>query len=476
MSIRIAALTLFIAGLAVYAWRDWFVALCGLILLMAVVEHPDMPKMLLNVQGLSPWNILLIVVVCAWAVNRRSEGSTWDLPAGTALLLLLYLAVILIGFARLIGDHSGLTGFSTGYLVSENLINCIKWIIPAVLLFDGCRTRRRLVTALACVLAVYVLLALQVIRWMPLATVLSGDELTARSRKILLNEVGFHAVNLSMLLAGASWAVLACLPLLRRSACKVGVIVAALLILYGQVLTAGRMGYVTWALVGLMLCIIRWRKFLLLLPVVPLAVSVLLPGAVDRLRLGFAEVDVSGQEITDDYLVTSGRTLAWPLVVEEIAKSPLVGFGQRAMIRTGLAGEIQARYGESFPHPHNAYLEWMLDNGLVGMAVIVPFYLLILARAIGLLRDRGHPLYGVVGGVVCALVLALLVAGMGSQTFYPREGSVGMWCAIGLMMRVWVERRNRAVAVAGAGCVPEPQRAVSYQPSAVSHARPLVSG
>lgn len=42
MSIRITLLTLLVIGLAVYAWRDWYVSLCGLILLMAVMEHPDM--------------------------------------------------------------------------------------------------------------------------------------------------------------------------------------------------------------------------------------------------------------------------------------------------------------------------------------------------------------------------------------------------------------------------------------------------
>jgi hypothetical protein len=40
----------------------------------------------------------------------------------------------------------------------------------------------------------------------------------------------------------------------------------------------------------------------------------------------------------------------------------------------------------------------------------------------------------------CALVLALLIAGMGSQTFYPREGALGIWAAIGITLRVWVER------------------------------------
>jgi hypothetical protein len=44
------------------------------------------------------------------------------------------------------------------------------------------------------------------------------------------------------------------------------------------------------------------------------------------------------------------------------------------------------------------------------------------------------------GGACLALILALLVASVGSQTFYPREGAVGLWCVIGLMLRVKVER------------------------------------
>ena len=38
-----------------------------------------------------------------------------------------------------------------------------------------------------------------------------------------------------------------------------------------------------------------------------------------------------------------------------------------------------------------------------------------------------------------------MIAAMGSQTFYPREGAVGMWAAMGLLLRVYVERsRSRA--------------------------------
>ena len=31
---------------------------------------------------------------------------------------------------------------------------------------------------------------------------------------------------------------------------------------------------------------------------------------------------------------------------------------------------------------------------------------------------------------------------MGAQTFYPREGVLGMWAAAGVALRVWVEREG----------------------------------
>jgi len=196
--IRLALLTAYLLGLVVYSWKDWFRALCGLILLVGVVEHPDMPKTLLGIQGLNPWNIILFVVVLAWMVGRVREKLVWDMPRFVSLLLLVYLAVVLVGFGRMMGDHSALPDSVPG-LWSEYLVNTVKWTIPGLLLFHGARTRERFFWGLAASLGIYVVLGIQVIKWMPASTVLSGEDLTARSLKVLMNEVGFHRVNLSMM-------------------------------------------------------------------------------------------------------------------------------------------------------------------------------------------------------------------------------------------------------------------------------------
>ena len=440
--LRLALLMGVVAAISIYAWRDWYKSLCALILLIGIIQHPDFPTSMGGIQGANPWNLALLSIVLAWATKRSREGLTWDMPGHVTVLLLMYLAVVVAGWIRMMLEPTAwLAETSSSYLISELLINTVKWVIPGLLLFDGCRDRQRLRLAIGAVLGIYVLLAFQVIRWMPMSAALAGDELQSRSLKILVNEVGFHRVNLSMMLSGASWAIFACLLLVTRPLHRLLVVLLGLAAVYGQALTAGRTGYITWALVGLFLCFIRWRKYLLLVPVVALLITWAVPGVVERLTQGF-----EGPQV-DEYAVTAGRNLAWPVVIAKIEESPVMGFGRLAMKRTGLTWKLWTELGEEFPHPHNAYLEALLDNGLVGFVPIATFYLVILGHAVSLLRDRRSPALMATGAITCSLVLALLFAAMGSQTFYPREGATGMWCAIGLTLRLWVARARVGVRV-----------------------------
>jgi O-antigen ligase len=451
--IRLSALAVYVTAAALYAWKDWYKSLCALILLMAVVEHPDMPKTILGIQGLNPWNLLLIAVVAAWATSRAREGLKWDLPRHISVLLVLYLGVILVGFARMILDRSYLDD-SVLSLTSEHLVNTIKWVVPGLLLYDGCRTNERFRMAMATVLGVYVLLAIQVIRWMPLSAATDGDSLSARSLKILQNEVGYHRVNMSAMLAGASWAIFAAIPLLKTPRQRWFAAGCGASVLLAQALTGGRAGYVTCAMVGLVLCVLRWRKILLLAPVGAVAIAIVAPGVVQRMFEGFTpdsrSVPERIQELgydkptatgPDAYTITAGRIIIWPFVIEKIRQRPIVGYGRLAMVRTGLTYFLATKLDEGFAHPHNAYLEMLLDNGLIGFVIVMPFYGLVVWYAFVLVLDSRSSIYVAVGGSTLAIVLGLLIAGMGSQTFYPREGWVGMWCLIFLMLRVRRQRR-----------------------------------
>lgn len=426
-------------GLALYAWRDWFRALCGLIVLTAIIEHPDMPKSIAGLQGLNLWNVVLFSVFTAWLVQRRREGLQWDLPRAVSVLLLLYALVVLIGFGRMLADREHIEHLSTASLVSEYLVNALKWVVPGLLLFDGCRTRPRLALATGCTLALYLLLTIQVVRCTSLSALRGEGDLRA-SRERIQKRTGYNAVDLAALLAGASWGALAMTPVLQRQWQRGFLVASAVGIVVAQGLTGGRAGYLAWGVVGLTMGCLRWRRYLPLAPAVAVLLILAFPGAVARVLEGFGETGLSGETVADQYRVTSGRAVVWPYVLERVEQAPLFGYGQLAMIRTGLRTCLPEVEANTFAHPHNAYLEMLLDSGVAGLAIVLVFYGTIVVVAGRLFCDRSHPWCSAVGGLALALVLAQLVASIGSQHFYPREGVVGMWAAIGLMLRLWVLR------------------------------------
>jgi O-antigen ligase len=445
MSIRVAVLFIFVAALAVYAWKDWFKSLCGLILLMAVIENDNMPKDMLGIQGFNVWNLLMLVVLLAWFMNRRREGLTWDMPRHINILLLLYLGVILVGWVRAAIDRSHIENYPLRGLISEQLINTIKWVIPGLLLFHGCRTRKRLRLALVCLLAMYLLIAVQVIRHMPFAAISHYTEAALRTRGKIDRNVGYNAVDISVFLAGAFWGIIAILPAIRKKIYWLGLLAAAGIVLFAQALTGGRGGYLAWGATGFVLCLLKWRKLLLLAPVVLMLLPVVFPGPTQRMLSGFGERNAEGQKVTNDYEVTSGRTRIWPYVIDKIGESPLIGYGRLGMNRTGLANQLMTQLGESFPHPHNMYLETLLDNGILGSMPILVFWLLMVIYSAQLFRNS-DPLCSAVGGLSLALTLAQLFGGVGGQSIYPRESTLGTWVAMFLSLRVYVEQKRVQIA------------------------------
>jgi hypothetical protein len=124
----------------------------------------------------------------------------------------------------------------------------------------------------------------------------------------------------------------------------------------------------------------------------------------------------------------------WPYILESIGEQPVFGYGRDAMNRNGLREKIFRATGENFGHPHNGYFQFALDNGLLGLASVVGLLGTLLLKSVVLFR-RNDPQATAAGGMALALLMSLLIAAVGAQTFYPKELSLGVWCAIGLLMR-----------------------------------------
>ena len=446
---RILALYILIFGLAIYAWKDWFKSLCGLIVLMAVIELEDMPKSMFGIQGFNVWNILFVVIFLAWLAARSREGLRWDLPRYMGVLLLLYLGVIIVGVLRAIFDRGYFAEYPIKSLVNEELINTIKWVLPGLLLYDGCRTRNRVVMALACLLILYFVVAVLVARCMPPSAVFSDSGVIDRARYKLNERVGYSAPDVSAMLGGACWGLLAALPLIRKKSFKIAALAAVAMIVYSQALTGGRAGYAAWAATGLLMCLIRWRRYLLLAPVIVLVLPIIFPGAAARMLEGFGQTNVAGETYADEETITAGRTTAWPYVIDKIYQSPFIGYGRLAMRRTGLYDIIEADHpGTGAPHPHNMYLETLLDNGLIGSFPIWLFWFIVVIYSAKLFLSKNR-LCSAIGGLSLGLTLCSLLAGIGGQHFYPQEHTFGIWMALFLSLRVHIEQKEiqRTIAV-----------------------------
>jgi len=121
----------------------------------------------------------------------------------------------------------------------------------------------------------------------------------------------------------------------------------------------------------------------------------------------------------------------------------LFGYGQYGFLRSGTAAEYEAAgVEEAVDHPHNAYLEMLLDGGVLGFALVMPLYGILLWYGLKLFRDKTDPLNSAVGALSVALFMGLMLGSIGGQTLYPREGVAGMWAAAGLMLRRYVDLRQ----------------------------------
>ena len=458
--IRYSLLAAFIAFLSAYAFKDWFKSLCGLVVLMAVLERPDMPRSIMGIPGLNVWNILLFFVLLGWLASKKHEKRFWDMPGYMNFILLSYLFVVIVSSLRTMLDYSPLVAYAQmlgsspdigmGSMVIDYLVNTIKFAIPGILIYEGCRDEERAKWAVSSILVAGFFLAIQIIKEMPLSMMTDGDRLQKRAVRILDRRVGYHRVDLATLMAGLSWAFYAARTVFTNKFIRLFLLFAAMICFLALSLTGGRSGYLAWAACGTVLALVRWRGLILLGPVVVLIMFMTVPAVEERLIEGFTEeshetgtaklgVDTVDSRGNDLYAITSGRVIVWPEVIEGIKERPYLGWGRKGYIVSGVLPGLVEEYGiwiRQFGHPHNAYLQLMIDAGIVGTLPVMVFYFLICLYSLRLFR-RKDPLSVMIGGLTFALVSTQLAASVGAQTFYPREGTLFMWAAIGLCLRFY---------------------------------------
>lgn len=436
-----------------FAWKDWFKALCFLVVSMAILERPDFPESALGIPGLDPWNLLFLNVVLAFFLNYKKPYNDLNLPGKTKFFINYYLFFIVLAFFREIGDLSGVHAYadymgaspiSTKDVIVDDLFNTIKYAVPGLLFFYGIglQKEKSIYYGLAAICLLSFLLAALVVKVMPIGALTDGYTLEQTGIRKIDRDIGYYRSDLAILFAAGSWAIFSFKELQTSKTLKLLCIGGSFIIALAMALTGGRIGMGAWFVVGGLLAYFRWRKLLFLAPIVVVIILTFVPAVQERFTQGLASDDEFAEQEPDVSSATSGRTVIWPYVIEEIGKAPWFGHGRRGMQRIGLSLWLQENINERFPHPHNAYLELLLDNGIILSLPILLFYLVLLKYSFSLFRDNRNRLYVLVGGTGLTYLVAHMVGFIGLQHFYPFTSSTSLWCAAGMVLRIYVERER----------------------------------
>ena len=437
------------------SFKDWFKALCMTFVLIAVIERPDMPREIFGIPGLNPYNIIFAFILLGWVLQKNKESLTWNMPQNLSRLFILYLVFFTISFSRMVADHKGfnvhpMPGLNTSFssLFLRDYLNSLKYLLPGLLILHGTNSKERFRLAVWSLLLFGMLLSLQVISKM-IPALIGQDDLASRAARILDRDIGYHRVNVAAITAGFSWAFFSLVTtsrsLIERAYSITGFIACSL----AMALSGGRAGMLAWLGCGLLMALIKWRTLLLVGPLVGILALSAIPGLESRLMQGLShdsqenvhhrDLNTIDSEGRDMYSATSGRIIAWPLVIERIKRQLLFGYGKRAMIRLGIAHEVTEVIGArslDFVHPHNAYLELLLDHGLVGAIPILLLFSLIAFKTIPYIRETNDSNVTLGASLAFSFMITQAIAGLGSQSFYPEIGSFPMWVGIGLFFSV----------------------------------------
>jgi hypothetical protein len=427
------AVTAFILFIIVYAQRNWFGALCALIVFTALKDYPSLPNPM-EAKGVNHWSIMLLGVTAGWIIARFATKAPFNIPKIWLVLLGIYLCAEFLALGRLclnldvFRPRAGMLNRELGnYNVRAVLVDCaygpIRFLWMSLLLLDGARTRKRILAALASILAAVTVYALVVNKEIPLSS-LAGDGMKFRHR--ISKWTNRNPNDLARVFAAGFWVLVLAWETLRRDwrlRAALAFVGAALAVGLGHMHSRG--GYVGWFATGVvMVGVARSWRVGAVLAACCIAVMVAAPSITDRLLMGF---DTTGGGQSDVEEITAGRNVIWPAAMQGIDRRPIIGYGAYGYVQSD-AFEISMSNGGGELHPHNAYLETLLDHGyLLGLARLAPF-LYIGWLGYRLSRRRGDPVVRLAGLVGAAWVTCTLTMGVSGQHFGLTENLFTFWC------------------------------------------------
>ena len=463
MGLRGLALMVVVLGLMMLSVRRWYLALCGLVFLTTLNQHPSMPTSIGGIAGLNPWNALWLVIIICWANDRRQHPHPVPVPRWVVGLIGAYVVMVVVTGLMAVMDSSMLArttmaGRGTSGIIIDGIINPLKYLVVGILFFDGARDLQRVRQAMISAVASGMCYSFLLFKSMN-TRVFTIDYEDARRMTDKL--VGLFANDLGQLFAVIVWAAVCMVPIFQRRWVKAAWLFSTAVMLPPFIALKSRAGFVAFSMIALVLGLLRYRSVLIAYPIMVAVTIAIVPSVRDRVMQGVRDEAVPDAGL-DWNEVSAGRvTGVWPPIIEQIPKSPIWGHGRYGIARTPAYEKIQATERIVPGHPHNAYLEILLDAGAIGLIICMTGMVGIIWASMSLMRVRQHRTISALGTVGLAAAVGLMTAGIAGASFFPTQSTMIYLVIWGTVLRVYFERKaalqNAAVA---AMPLPPPRRRV----------------
>lgn len=425
----IASLTV-IAAVAVLV--DYRVGAVLLIVLTPIAASDLFPHEMFGATGLNPLNLLLGATLLSFLLRGRGVRGFLPKP-------LLWLFVVPIAVAALVGmrhvrdippyfyEHL-LINYTDGLGYLRDALMKPMLLVLTALLIGAAVTRsqkpERFIVPV--IIAVWVMSLVSI-----LYVVFSGVTLrelsSASDRGLFSAALGMHANDLGRLYAVA-YALLLFVWGETRDLRLKSVLVPTMAVLFAAlILTFSRGAFLGFFLVNALFLLWKFNARTLAIALLVAAVALpLMPGAVwGRLSLGFGDGGNANA-------VTAGRIdEIWLPLLPEFLSTPPWGNGLDSIMwsKAMWSGAIL-----EVTHPHNAFLQAILDMGIGGLALLLAYYFHVFRglRRLGSNAYLSPTLRGFFQGALAGLV-CFLVTGMAGSSLRPAPEFTFLWIAIGMM-------------------------------------------
>ncbi|MEX2222736.1 MAG: O-antigen ligase family protein [Candidatus Rokuibacteriota bacterium] len=450
--IRLIAIMSLFATIGVVAFRNWYYALCGLAVATVLTQHPDMPTMLFGIPGMNPWNAALACILLARLLHMQHEHGRAPTGPWLKLSFASYAGLILVaGFVGAL-DHAAVKGEAAarldfrGFLI-DCIINPMKYLVLGVLFYSATVTPARVRAAILAATGSGILYALLMFKTIHLRVFTINFE---DARRLTDKLVGLYATDLAQLFAFTIWAAVLATPLVLNRLLRAVWVTSAIATALCFISLKARGAFIAFLSAGLALGVLRSRRLLVLLPLCVLGAIWWDPTVVDRTLTGVgSESHFDDTDLHDWDEISAGRiTGLWPPTINQILKAPVLGHGRYAILREDVYNAIVASEGSVPSHPHNAYLEILLDAGVVGLAVCTLLLATLTVASLSLMQAHDARLARALGSITFVAVVIVATSSLTSQSFYLTQSMVPYACFFGTALRVWTERRHATATAA----------------------------